>query len=334
MLSLRNLIASPFGRIRFGRFSLPAWTTLVAVVLLTTGCGHTQFHNRYGVTEVEEWQPEYEAAKTSIISADFGQSFYDSKSGRVTKTLVQEFEVQKILYNQRVKYVRVSKDPNLFFALNPLLLISVCVDKPSSCFGRHGDWSGPYNEGKPEFVKVVDREVRKGPLRHPSASVTASVLVENNNRKWKAELHPDIENGRVVIDLKSTLLQSPFRPKTVMLHSLLKANQKSVSNYHAFTEGATEALGLFSESWLTTPELFGHYMNGIRTCTAASDYKCAVKYFFKIQDMDVKRPQSFYFHFARALALAGDKDNARKAAKLYLKNPKNLKYRSQAQTYL
>lgn len=324
-----------FFSIRFARRGPARWgggVVIIAMIVLA-GCGTTRHHERYGTIQFEEWQADHEAKTHSIVDASIKRSMFDPEEGRFVLSLEQDYEIHKALYVQPVAYRRISKDPNLLYLLNPLLWL-VCVDSPSACVGRDGEWGRAQDNGEREFVRTVEQEVRTGALTHPSAVVTVTVSAKDQTREWTTELQPQISNGQVEIDVKRALLESPFRPENFSIFVVLRAETHRAYGLYKYDSETVASLDLFSERWLTQPELYGHHMYQIRSCMESSDYRCAVSHFFKIQELDIARPASFYFHFAKALSLAGDTENARKAAQIYLRDPQNQRYRSQAQVFL
>ncbi|MBY6033332.1 hypothetical protein KUV59_09140 [Marinobacter daepoensis] len=310
-----------------------AFALVVLSLFVLTGCGTTKLHKRYDVTQIEEWQEDYEAKRTSVIDASIKSGTLYLGDGQFVMELEQRYQVQKILYNQPRYYSRSSKEPNLFYILNPLLWIT-CLDTPSNCVGREGEWGGPYNDGDREFVRVQDQDTRTGPLSYPAAKLRVEVVATSATGEWRETLEPEIARGRASIDVKETLQKSPFEPKAVRILAALQAGEASSSLESRYDQSVMERLGLFSERWLSKPELYARYVHQIRSCMNDSDYKCAVKHFFKIQDLKIEVPDTFYFHFAKALSLMGDTENARKAARMYLQDARHMAYASDAEAFL
>ncbi|MBR9872441.1 MAG: hypothetical protein GYB26_15000 [Gammaproteobacteria bacterium] len=309
-------------------------SVLLALTLFAlTGCGTTHSHTRNGVSQVEDWQPEYEAKQTSVKDVTFKSSTLFVGDGWYVMELEQTYLVQKVLYDQPVYYSRYSKEPNLLYILNPFLWL-ICLDKPSECFGREGEWSGPYDNGDKTVARVIDQESRSGYLAHPSAELKVSVVASNQAREWRETFQPRISGGKASINLKEALESAPFKPTSVVVHGELRAGDVSTSHTSLYKQATLDRLNLFSESWLSKPELYTHYVHQIRLCMNESDYKCAVQQFFKIQALRIQLPDTFYFHFAKALSRVGDTDNARKAAQMYLKDSRHMAYAAEAEAYL
>ncbi|KAA1176118.1 hypothetical protein FWJ25_03020 [Marinobacter salinexigens] len=333
MASLRTSFAVPVRAFRVYSMRGLAPLILILAVLVVSGCGTTRDHKRYGVNQVEEWQPDYEAKRVSVVDTSIKTGILYLGDGQFVMKLEQDYRVTKNLYNQPVYSVRTSKDPNLFYILNPFIWL-ICLDKPAECFGRDGDWYGPYDNGDKEFVRVVDEEIRTGELGYPSASLDVLLTAKGKSGEWEKNLKPEISGGQAKLDVKGILLESPFEPEEFYISAKLNAGEATAAADYYYSSKSVASLNLFSEKWLTKPELYSRYVHQIRSCMNESDYKCAVKQFFKIQDLEIDLPATFYFHFAKALSLVGDNENARRAAQMYLRDPRHQGYLTEAQAFL
>lgn len=306
---------------------------LVVVWAALSGCGAVQHHKRYDVTQVEVWQSDDEAKQASVTDVSIKSGAMNMDNGQYMMELQQEYQIQKVLYDQPVSYVRISKEPQLFVMLNPLLWI-VCLDSSELCLGDKGEWTGPYDIGEKTAVRVIAQESRTGYLSHASAVLDVEVIAGNGNQKWSETLRPTIAGGKASFNLKDTLQKSPFKPEEVFIRAKLNAGDASSAHYALYKSRSVERLNLVSENWLSKPERYVRYLHQIRDCMSDSDYQCAVTHFFKVQGLEIPLPDTFYFHFAKALSLAGDTENAREAARLYLKDARHTAYASEARAFL
>lgn len=308
---------------------------LAVVVSMVAGCGGRNYHYRTGFEQFEKWQPVGEAAESSVVDINIKAHWFDPSSGTLNVRMDQEFEVEKSLYKQKARYERVSRDPNLFHLMNPFSWLLVCPDLPWRCFGKSGDWYLSSKYGDLEHVKVLETRRKSGPLVYSDAFARAQLIaIAENGEEWKKKTRAPIKEGQSVVRVRELALESPFRPDQLNVDFSVWANHHRRDLRIRLTDEQVASLNLFSERWLTPPELFKHHMVSIASCMEASDYQCVVARFFKIQDMDIEKPKSFYFYFGKALKQVGDEENARKALNNYLKDSRNRKYRSQAKALL
>lgn len=305
--------------------------SVLLLFLLQACSSYTEYKTEYAGTK-QRWDNEREAKNNNVTHLDF----YNFRLSHDTLYFYKRthYVLNEYDFERYKEYSRYHRSGNLILLFIPIIGWTYCLADTKACLGSTSNWRDPTRTDKDERLSGNFENKVETHYFPRDTSVLVMLSGESKTGKLHKEQYNNYRSSLSSIKLKSIIEKWPEKPVTFRVDFEVSHDENTYKSFYELSSEQIASLSLKSDKWNSPEENRHKYFYELTSALQAGNHALALTKFKILEEMDFKKPESFWYRYAISAKRSGNISLAKEKAEKYLDLAEKRQYEKEAKALL